>query len=86
MQSPTSKDILKVSEYRHWIIKATPAIASVNELEQYLLEPQIKKDQRDRFSMLVKMAINIYFISSMFAKLERMFSRAKHTIFDKKPR
>ena len=93
LQSPTPEDILEVPEFRRWMIRAAPATAPVDELEQYLLEPRINdpgnilswwKDQRDRFPMLARMAINVHSIPSMSSEPERVFSGAKHTISDER--
>ena len=73
--------------------------ATVNELELYLsnryiprpedakrtvLEWWLDPEQRGRYPLLSKMAIDIYFIPAMSSEPERVFSGAKRTISDDK--
>ena len=54
--------------------------------DRIALQWWLDSEQRTRYSLLSKMAIDIYSILAMSSKSERVFSGAKHTVLDSRGR
>lgn len=68
-------------------------IIEKNELNQYLMKFKIRdskniiaywQNQNERFFIFTRIIMNVFSISNMFAKFERVFSTIKYTIIDEK--
>ena len=60
------------------------AVLSSDSTDMLVIQCWIRPEQRQRFPLLLKIAIDIFSISSMLSESERVFSEVKYIIIDQR--